>query len=360
MTFLIAAAGTGGHVFPGLAVGEALVDKGVPRTDILFVGGSRLEARVYPEEGFPFLELDIRGLRRSLSPGNLGLPLVYKRARDRVALAMGERAVTAVLGMGGYVTIPVGMAARKLRVPFFNSEQNANAGLANRVAARWARKTFGSFPETAGLPGAEWVGNPVREPFWHFDRDQLRAEALSGYGLQAEIPTLGVVGGSLGAGVINRAVVDLVTSWDGPPIQVVHLTGDRFYAEISAIHEPGDVTWARRGFEPAMEMFYAVSDLVVTRAGGAVAELTATGTPSILVPGDFGSGGHQSGNARYVTEAGAAVAIAEPLLDEALADVVRVTLLNPETLSTMRLRANRIAKPRAAHTIAEALIASGL
>jgi UDP-N-acetylglucosamine--N-acetylmuramyl-(pentapeptide) pyrophosphoryl-undecaprenol N-acetylglucosamine transferase len=360
MTFLVAAAGTGGHVFPGLAVGEALVDKGVPRSDVLFVGGSRLEARVYPEEGFPFLELELRGLRRSLSLENLALPLIYKRARDRVVLAIGERDVRAVLGMGGYVTIPVGLAARRLRVPFFNSEQNANAGLANKVAARWARRTFGSFPETSGLPGAEWVGNPVREPFWHYDREALRPIGLTHYGLDPDVPVLGVVGGSLGAGLLNQAVIDLLGEWEGPDIQVVHLTGERFYAEISELDASSRVKWVRLGFEPAMEVFYSVTDLVIARAGGAVAELTATGTPAILVPGDFGSGGHQVGNARFVTGAGAAVTIPEAMMSASLADTVRSTLLSSDTLSTMRLRAKRIAKPNAAHTIADVLIGAEL
>jgi UDP-N-acetylglucosamine--N-acetylmuramyl-(pentapeptide) pyrophosphoryl-undecaprenol N-acetylglucosamine transferase len=358
MTFLIAAAGTGGHVFPGLAVGEALVDRGVPRSDVLYAGGSRLEARVYPEEGFPFLELEVRGLRRSMSVDNLTLPLVYRRARDRVVAAIAERGVLAALGMGGYVTIPVGLAARRARIPFFNSEQNARAGLANKVAARWARRSFGSFPETIGLPHAEWVGNPVREPFWDFDRDSLRPLALGEYGLESGTPVLGVVGGSLGAGAINQAIIELLTGWDGPSIQVVHLTGERFHEELAAITAPARVRWVRRGFEPSMEMFYAAADVVVARAGGAVAELTATGTPSILIPGDFGSGGHQRGNARFVTEAGAALTVDEPDLPRGLKEAVSSTLLSPDTLSTMRLRAKRIARPNAAHVIADALIES--
>ena len=126
MTFLIAAAGTGGHVFPGLAVGEALVDRGVVRSDVLYVGGNRLEATVCPAEGFPFLEVDIRGLRRSLTPSNLGLPVVVRRASKAISGAIDDRQIRAVLGLGGYVTIPTGMAARRSRVPLFLAEQNAN------------------------------------------------------------------------------------------------------------------------------------------------------------------------------------------------------------------------------------------
>ncbi len=354
MTFVIAAAGTGGHVFPGLAVGEALVDRGVPRSEILYVGGNRLEARVYPEEGFPFFAVEIRGLQRSMTVRNLGLGKVMRRARDRLAEAMADRGARAALGMGGYITLPTAMAARRLRIPFFNSEQNARAGLANRVTARWARRTFGAFPVTGGLAAAVWAGNPVREPFWRFDRSALRPEALGRYGLTDAANVVGVVGGSLGSDVINQAVSAMASSWEGPDIQVLHLTGERFIGEYSGVNPSPGVIWVRKGFETSMESFYAVSNLVVARAGGAVAELTATSTPSILVPGDFGSSGHQSGNARYLTEAGAAITLDEDKLSR-LGEVI-VGALHPDRLEAMRDRARRIAKPQAAHTIADAMI----
>ncbi len=354
MTFLIAAAGTGGHVYPGLAVGEALVDRGVPRPEILYVGGSRLEAEVYPDEGFPFLSVEIRGLQRSLTPRNLGLPKVVRRARDRMITAIEERGVKAVLGMGGYVTLPAAMSARRLGVPFFHSEQNVRAGVANRVVARWARRSFAAFPVTHGLPEAEWVGNPVREPFWKFHRGALRSGALALYGVGETSPVVGVVGGSLGSDVINHAVAQMAATWDGPELQLIHLLGERFLGKYQGISPAPGVTWVRKGFEPAMESFYAAADLVIARAGGAVAELTATATPSILVPGEFGSSGHQQANARFLTEAGAAVTVDENSL-ERLGEVM-LEALHPERLETMRLGASRIAKPDAAHTIAKAMI----
>lgn len=355
MTFLIAAAGTGGHVFPGLSVGEGLVALGIPRDEVLFVGGDRLAAEVYPEEGFPFLQVELRGLQRSLTPKNLTLPNVVRKAKNRIHRAILETPVKVVLGMGGYVTIPAAMAARKAMIPFLHSEQNTQGGLANRVAARWALRTFGSFPETGGLPGAEWVGNPVRETFWAFDRETLRAEAQRRYGIEIGIPVLGVFGGSLGAGAINEAVSAMVAQWDGPPMVVVHLTGSRnIEAHRLAPHAP-NVQWMRVAFEGSMESFYAISDLVVARAGGAVAELTATGTPSILVPGDFGSSGHQTGNARYLTDSGAAVTLPEAEIAR-LSDVVRTTLFNDDSLEMMRGAARRIARPGAAVTIAKAMM----
>jgi UDP-N-acetylglucosamine--N-acetylmuramyl-(pentapeptide) pyrophosphoryl-undecaprenol N-acetylglucosamine transferase len=351
MTFLIAAAGTGGHVFPGLAVGEALRSRGVSPEDILFVGGDRLEATIYPEAGFPFLGLELRGLQRSLTVRNLSLPRMVWRARDLIAARMRERRVRVALGMGGYVTVPTALASRRARVPFVIAEQNAAAGLANRIASRWARRSFTSFPDTPGLERGEWVGNPVRQALTGFDRGLLRPEALTRYELESTIPVLGVFGGSLGAAPINAEVARLVQTWQGEPIQVLHLTGE---SDLSATSTAA-VTWLRKSFEDRMELFYAASDLVVARAGGGVAELTVTGTPSILVPGRFGSSGHQALNAAFIEAAGAAVVLSQDRIGE-LARLVEEVLFSEERLAAMRAGALHIAKPEAAMTIALAML----
>jgi UDP-N-acetylglucosamine--N-acetylmuramyl-(pentapeptide) pyrophosphoryl-undecaprenol N-acetylglucosamine transferase len=330
------------------------MELGVAQADIVYVGGNRLEATVYPDQGFRFLPVELSGLRRSLSKSNLRLPGVVLRARREISAELERSDVRVVLGMGGYVTIPAGMAARQSRVPLFNAEQNAEAGLANRITARWARATFTSFPATGGLHEGTWVGNPVRRPFWEFDRAGLRGEGAERYGLGPDVPVLGVFGGSLGSGVLNEAVAAMVTGWDGPPLQVVHLTGETHIGSMSE-RSSGDVHWHRVGFEDRMELFYAVADLVGARAGGAVAELTATATPSVLVPGTFGSGGHQLGNARALGRAGAAEILAEEEIDE-LPDLVARLLHDEGTRTAMRAAALDISKPDAALTIARAMI----
>lgn len=355
MTFLIAAAGTGGHVFPGLSVGEALVDMGVSHRDVLYVGGDRLEATVYPREGFRFLQVRLAGLRRSLTVDNLRIPGVVLRARKTITGEMVKEDVRVVLGMGGYVTVPVALAARKQQVLFFNAEQNAEAGLANKLTARWAEETFVSFPDTGGLPGGTWVGNPVRKPFWSFDRASLRPEALQRYDLDPGIPVLGVFGGSLGARVINDALAKILEVWTGPPIQVVHLTGTSHVDDLGDLSAPADVTWRRLGFEESMDQFFAASDVVMARAGGAVAEITATATPSVLIPGRFGSGGHQEGNARFLERAGAAEVLSEDSLDR-LADVVTGLMTDAERREAMAAASRGVSKPEAARTIARRMI----
>jgi UDP-N-acetylglucosamine--N-acetylmuramyl-(pentapeptide) pyrophosphoryl-undecaprenol N-acetylglucosamine transferase len=355
MSFVIAAAGTGGHVFPGLAVAEALVAAGVTQSDILCIGGDRVESRIFPQHGFEFLQLELRGLKRSLSPGNLSLPMVVLRARNRIATEMTGRGVAAVLAMGGYVTVPVALAATKTRTPLLVAEQNAGAGLANRIAARWADRVFVSFPDTAGLPGAEWVGNPVRSSISNFDRVALRDDALAYYGLDPARFVLGVFGGSLGAQVLNEATAQMVAAWSGPAIQVIHLLGRSHEEAYADVDPPSGTKWIRSGFEERMDLFYAASDLVVARAGGAVAEISATATPSILVPGEFGSSGHQIENAAFLERAGAAVVLKQDEIAD-LPAIVKNIMADPDRLVAMSDGARRIARPDAAKSIAEAMI----
>ncbi len=355
MTFLIAAAGTGGHVYPGLAVGEALIELGVPKSDVRFVGGDRMESTVYPEHGFEFTSVELAGLRRSLTFSNLRLPAVVWRARGAIGELIDAKGIRVVLGMGGYVTIPAGMAARSRRVVFFNAEQNAQAGMANKIAARWARASFVSFPHTAGLPDGRWVGNPVRRELRGFDRPSARSEALQRYGLNDGVTTVGVFGGSLGAKSINEAVAAMAGAWTGGPIQMIHLTGAAHIDDMGSRPSAAGVHWVRRGFEDDMPGFYAVSDLVVARAGGAVSELTATGSASLLVPGDFGSGSHQAENARYLAEAGAAVILEQSALGD-LGSVVGDLISSPDRLESMRAASAGLAKPDAAVTIARSMI----
>lgn len=349
MSFAIAAVGTGGHVFPGLAVGEALVAAGIDRSQILCVGGDRLEASVFPEAGFPFLSVELAGLSRSASLSNLRLPVVVARAVSSMRKRFRDDDVRVVLGLGGYVTVPAAIAGRLAGATVMVAEQNAHAGLGNRLAGLLAARRFGAFPTTHGLD-AEWVGNPIRASLADFRREDLRADALERYGLDPARPVVGIFGGSLGAGVLNE-VAGAVAAIDG--VQVVHLVGAR---NVDAF-EGGSDSWRVIGFEDRMELFYAASDVVVARAGGAVAELTATGTPSILVPGGFGSAGHQDANAAVLEEAGAAMVV--PQADVAsVPRLVSELVAHPERLAAMRDAAGALARPQAASVVAAAMMAA--
>ncbi len=355
MTFLIAAAGTGGHVFPGLAVGRGLIDIGVNKGQIVYVGGDRLESEVYPAAGFDFLGLELQGLKRSASASNLRLPGVVRKATAAIRQLVADRQVRVALGLGGYVTIPTAMAARREGIALMVAEQNAGAGLANRLAGRFASRQFVSFPDTKGLARGEWVGNPVRKSIREFDRSRTRARALTRYGLSDGVPVLGVFGGSLGASAINDAVAAGLLHWDAGEIQVVHIAGERDQQRMSQLATRARLKWIVMSFENDMADFYAVSDLVVARAGGGIAELTATGTPSILIPGEFGSSGHQRANARFLEDAGASLVIDEAHAADVGARAAEL-IFDAGRLTEMAQAARSIAKPNAALSIAEAMV----
>ena len=267
---------------------------------------------------------------------------------------MKQRGTSVALAMGGYVTIPTGLAAAEVPGAVDGCRAKRRAGRANRVVSRWAVRSFGSFPNTPGLTRGEWVGNPVRRALSDFDRQALHTESLERYSLDPDRPVLGVFGGSLGAGVINEAVASLCAHWEGPPIQVVHIAGPSNVDSLQTRPEAPGISWLRLSFEDRMDLFYAASDLVLGRAGGGIAELTATGTPSILVPGEFGSHGHQAANAAYRADAGAAVVLEEAELSN-LPDVVTATLLDPAVRADMAESSQRIGRPDAAQVIARAM-----
>lgn len=352
MSYLFAAAGTGGHVYPALAVAQALMARGVDRDDIWFIGGHRLESTVYPREGFAFVPLELQSLQRRITMQNLTLPSTVWRASQTARRELQARGARVVLAMGSYVTVPVGWAAHRLGVPLLLHEQNAAPGLANRFMSRWADGIFTSFPGT-GLAGATVVGTPVRRDLVELRRADLRAKALQRYGLAPGAAVVGVVGGSLGAGVLNQAVAAMANSWSGPPLQILHLVGAR---NVGTVDTSGSrVPWTVVGYEDEMRWFYAAADLVVSRAGGlAVAELAATKTPAVLVPGTFG-GGHQRANAVRAAEDGYAVLLEETELDH-LADVVARLVDDPLLRLGMSEAAPSVGS--AADDIAEAMLRS--
>ena len=351
MSFVIGAAGTGGHVFPGLAVAEGLEDLGARKDEILFVGGDRLEKSVYPNHGYQFLQLELRGLKRELTLENLRIPGSVLSATRRLAQTMRERGVRCSLGMGGYVTVSTALASRRAGVPFFNAEQNAEAGLANRITSRFAVETFVSFPETGGLAKGSWVGNPVRRGFWEFDRDRLRSQARLRYGVPDGRSVVGIFGGSLGAEILNEVASEIATN-SASSAYLIHLTGRQSYDASAAA---ASANWFPIEFEDRMDLFFAACDLVVARAGGAVAEITATATPAVLVPGEFGSGGHQQGNARFLERSGAAIVVRESDRDD-IAGLVASLLADESRLRAMAQSSHDIAKPDAARTIASKMM----
>lgn len=351
MRVALAAGGTGGHVFPALAVAEAIGD----RADLVFLGGHRLEATVVPAAGIELVQAAVRGLERSFTLRNLGIPTAVWAATRLFASAMRDRGVKAVLATGGYVTVPAALAARRLGLPYFLHEQNAHAGLANRLMGRWAEATFTSFPGTVGARREVHVGNPIRAAIVGLDRGSQREPARHRYGLDRDRPTIGIVGGSLGSGPINAAMIGLAPRLAAAGVQVLHLAGRRFADEVESATAGLALPWRVVGFEEEMQWFYAAVDLVVARASGMVAEFTATGTPAVLIPGEFGSKGHQAASALYLERAGAARLVPESQIDS-LGTVVLELVNSDPVRAEMATRALAIGRPDAAKVIAEEVL----
>jgi UDP-N-acetylglucosamine--N-acetylmuramyl-(pentapeptide) pyrophosphoryl-undecaprenol N-acetylglucosamine transferase len=354
VTFAFAAAGTGGHVFPALAVADALVADGVSRDEIVFFGGDRMEAKTVPAAGYNFVSVDLRGLKRSLSPQNLGIPKVVWNARNQMAAEMARRATKACIVFGGYVSVPAALAARKVGARILVQEQNATPGLANRFVARSAERVFVGFPAARGkLKGAELTGNPLRSVFAEFDREALRDQARARYGLPPDLPVLGVLGGSLGAKILNEAIEALVLSIDPGHLAIVHLTGRPHFEDIEKRATRSAIDWRPVAFEDQMEMFYAASDLVLSRAGAmTINELAATGTPAVVVP--LGLGTKQAANVLELESAGGLVHVSQATIDQVpiVIDQLIVDRARREAMGQVMASHGR---PAAARVIAAAL-----
>jgi UDP-N-acetylglucosamine--N-acetylmuramyl-(pentapeptide) pyrophosphoryl-undecaprenol N-acetylglucosamine transferase len=258
---------------------------------------------------------------------------------------------------GGYVSVPAARAALKTPAELFVQEQNAVPGLANRLVARRAVATFVAFPDAeARLPRAVATGNPLRRAFASFDRAALRPEALERYGLPDGRPVLGVLGGSLGARVLNRVTERIAADAEEGSIAIVHLTGTAHFDEVAPTAGRSIHPWVTVPFEDEMEYFYAAADLVLSRSGAlTISELAATGTPAIVVPYAAGTGGHQGANAAHLQRAGGVIVISEDEIGRVSVELQQL-LLDGSRRTAMAEAARREGRPDAAEAIAGRLM----
>ncbi|MDP9227205.1 MAG: undecaprenyldiphospho-muramoylpentapeptide beta-N-acetylglucosaminyltransferase [Actinomycetota bacterium] len=307
MRVVITGGGTAGHVHPAIALADALADE-----DVSFFGtATGAEARLVPQAGLPFSALDIRGFDRAKP---FGLLPVAARAAGAVVQARSLLArfrPHVVVGMGGYVSLPVCIAARTQSIPVVLHEQNIVVGLANRVCKRFAIRVAVSWQATLAQAGSRGVftGNPVLPEIADLDRDGRRSGALARFGLDASRRTLLVFGGSQGAHRINEAAAGLHERWsDRTDIQVLHLAGrSEFDALESRVATKGELVYKLVDFLPGMGDAYAVADLALCRGGATtIAELATTGLPAIIVPYPFHRDRQQQLLGEVLERAGAA------------------------------------------------------
>jgi UDP-N-acetylglucosamine--N-acetylmuramyl-(pentapeptide) pyrophosphoryl-undecaprenol N-acetylglucosamine transferase len=358
MRVVIGTGGTAGHIFPALATGFRLKER--YGAEVVFVGtGTGQEATLVPAAGFELKAIEAMPFTRKISLRTIAAPFAALRA---AGAARGfVRGADVVLGMGGYVSVPVSLAARREKVPLVVHEQNAVLGLANRVAARWARVVALSFREAGRhLPHrvrGVVVGNPVRQPIVDAAsrRDEMAALAMEQLQLEEGRTTLLVFGGSQGAVRLNRATIELSSILaDRDDLQVILVSGPRNSDELAReIKGKSRVLLRVVPFLERMELAYSVADLAVTRSGATtVAELAVSGVPSILVPYPYATANHQEANARAMEGAGGAVV----LLDEqtngrTLANTVAELMRWPDRLPAMAASARAFGKPDAADAL---------
>jgi UDP-N-acetylglucosamine--N-acetylmuramyl-(pentapeptide) pyrophosphoryl-undecaprenol N-acetylglucosamine transferase len=345
-TYVIAAGGTGGHIIPGIAL-AAEIRAHKPNSDIVFVGTSMgLEGKIVPSAGYPLELIDASGFVGKTLTKQIGsLSRLPKGFLESRALLRKHRA-RVVIGVGGYVTVPVLMAARSLGIPTVIHESNAMPGVSNRFLNRFATRTaVGLAAANAHLkrPGVV-TGTPVRRDF--FPVPPMNETATT--------RRLLVFGGSQGSRVINRAMARTVPLLEKSGLEVIHQTGDKDMAVTRSRYPRIPMRWTLVPFLDKLHEQMAWADLVLSRAGAmTVAELSAAGRPAILVPFGAATSGHQLENARALTKAGAAVMIREPeLTAENLAGTITELFDKRDRLVHMSQRARTLAKPDAARDLA--------
>jgi len=338
------AGGTGGHVFPGLAVADEMRERG---WNVVWMGArSGIEARLVPARGYPVEWIRAFALRGKGLAAKLLLPLNLLIGFWQSARTIFRVRPDVVLGMGGYVAFPGGMMASLLARPLAVHEQNAIAGLTNRVLAGVADKALAAFPHA--LKNAEWTGNPVRAEITAIAQPAARFAGRSG-------PLrLLVVGGSLGAQALNEVVpkaLGLFADPDRP--SVTHQAGEKHLESLRLNYSNAKVKGEFVAFVDDMARCYADADLVICRAGAmTIAELSAGGMASVLVPFPHAVDDHQSANARFLSEQGAAILVSqEKLTPKGLADLIRS--LDRKALLAMAEKAKVLGKPDAARVVAD-------
>ena len=343
-TLLVMAGGTGGHIFPGIAVAEALRARG---WRIVWLGNpDGMEARIVPAHGYETVWVRFGALRGKGLVRKLMLPVNLLSGFWQAVRALRRVRPDVVLGMGGYITFPGGMMAALLGRPLVLHEQNSVAGLANRVLARVADRVLSGFP--AVLERAEWIGNPVRADIAALPEPAERYAGRSG-----PLRVL-VVGGSLGAAALNAAVPQALARLapEQRPV-VVHQAGERQLDALREAYAKAGVEAEQRAFIDDMAAAYGAADLVICRAGAlTVAELAAAGVASLLVPFPHAVDDHQTGNARFLAARGAAYLLPQPeLTPERLAGIL--VSLDRGRLLQMAEHARALARPQAAAQVAE-------
>lgn len=364
MRFVITGGGTGGHIYPALAIARGLQQR-YPGSELLYVGTDHgLEAEIVPKAGLAFCTIRVAGLKRSLSPANLAVLWQAAAGLAGAAGILRRFRPAAVVGTGGYVCGPVVLAAAGLRIPTLIHEQNALPGITNRILARFTGRVAVTFEESVRYfsrrARVQVTGLPVRPEVIAVRREEARAGLGVGSGRMLVLS----FGGSQGARTINQAMPGVLGRLGGKSnLQFLHVTGpkqyDGFMNDLKksgmAAEKYGNITIVP--YLHQMPEALAAADLVICRAGAAtIAELTVRGLPAILIPYPYAAANHQEYNARALAERGAAVMISDrELRGEMLAGLLAELLEDPLRLKAMSEKSLHLGRPGALDDILDSL-----
>lgn len=357
---VISGGGTGGHIYPAIGLAQAIV-KLDPEIKICFIGGAdRPESTIIPQHGFCFLPISVAGFPRKLTWK--WLPVLGKACRGftQSLQFLGKLKPNVVVGTGGYVSGPVLFAASRLGISTAIQEQNASAGLTNRLLARWAKMACLAFHSAANGFPAEIVkitGNPIRPQIASFARSLATYEKL---GLDPNRKTIFVTGGSQGAHAINQAVISMLPELVPfhRHLQLIHQTGKIDYQLVREHYDGSPLKHlVQPYFDPIGEV-YSVTDLMVCRAGGmTISEITACGLPAIFIPLPSTPGNNQELNAQVVSDSGAGVVLNQQTLTGRLLaeQIIRITE-NPKKQQQMSEASRQFGNPYASEEIAKSIL----
>ena len=346
---LIMAGGTGGHVYPALAVADNLKEKGFK---LFWLGTSKgMETRLVPHHGYPLLKINVAGVRGKGILRLLLTPLMLMLALFQALMIMIKVRPVVVLGMGGFASGPGGIAAWLMRIPLLIHEQNAVAGLTNRLLAPFADSIMVAFPGVFKESGKLTItGNPVRDEIINMPEPETRLANRDSSSLK-----ILVLGGSLGAKRINEVVPETLAMLNNNyQFEVKHQCGERHLSNTEAAYKKYNINIEVTPFIDDMANAYGWADIVICRAGAlTIAEITACGIGSILIPFPYAVDDHQTENAKYLSTEGAAILIQEAKLNAGkLKEYLLKFCQASEQLMQMAVKARSLSKPRATEDVA--------
>ncbi len=352
--FLFAGGGTGGHLFPAVAVAER-IKLLIPDADILFVGTkSRIEGKVVPQLGYKFKSIWIKGFSRKLTLENLLFPVkLFVSLIQSLLINMSFKPKVAI-GSGGYVSGPAIWGASVMGAKIILLEQNSYPGITSRLLEKYAEEIHISFEDSKKYfrdkSKLHLSGNPVRSSFAALSKE----EGMKEFGLSPDLKTLLILGGSLGAGSINEAAAASINQFSGKKIQIIWQTGKSYFEKYKNYNSE---LVRVMPFIERMNLAYSACDLLLARAGATtIAEILALGIPSVLVPSPNVAENHQYYNVKSLFDKDAAVMIEDKNIKEELPGAVLGLIFNEEKLSGLKRNALSLGKPDAALVIAESAI----